>query len=404
MLMYIAEFLSGQNGADLLGSDILTALLRTGQELIVVSKDQATVDARTSGKVSRSKWISSPRYFSFPSTVDRRLPRKLGRWVKWSFADKVNSRRIRREDPKLVLVNSFGNHELWSRHKRPGIRSVLIVQESPRHFGGRFQGKALEWALRGMEAYNDLIFVSARCLEEWSKFPELRGKNLFAIPNCCTRESDVLDLLKQERDAVRERLGFRKDRFVAVCVGSLQHRKGQDLLVSGFTALYGAIPDLELYLVGAPVHGQGPDSQSWTGELKESARRHKLSDRIHFCGGRPNALEYIYAADVLVLPTRAEAMPITILEAMALGTPVAASAVDGIPELIEHEVSGMLFDLKEPSALVTCLHKLRNDSEFRTRTAAQAKERYWAEFSRRLLLERYTNVICDILKDTENVN
>src|ERR1700722_13721433 len=105
MLMYIAESLSGQNGADLLGSDILTALMQTGQDLVVVSKDKTTVDARTTnGNVSDSKWISSPRYFSFPSMVDRQLPRKLGRWVKWSVADKVNSRRIRREDPKLVLV------------------------------------------------------------------------------------------------------------------------------------------------------------------------------------------------------------------------------------------------------------------------------------------------------------
>lgn len=87
---------------------------------------------------------------------------------------------------------------------------------------------------------------------------------------------------------------------------------------------------------------------------------------------------YLRAADVYVHPARAENLPLAIIEAMACGTPVVASEVGGIPELIEHDTTGLLVPPGDPARLAEAVSALISDETLRARLASAALERVHA--------------------------
>ena len=86
----------------------------------------------------------------------------------------------------------------------------------------------------------------------------------------------------------------------------------------------------------------GRQNQTFIKELKNILFNLDLENKVEFIPHQPSAIEYIYAADVLLQPSRSEALPRTILEAMALKTPIVASDVDGIPELVEDDMKDII--------------------------------------------------------------
>jgi glycosyltransferase involved in cell wall biosynthesis len=225
--------------------------------------------------------------------------------------------------------------------------------------------------------------------DEWLAIPSIAAKESCAIPNCC-REKAVERVRALNRAEVRHRLGFGPEVFVVVCVASTQWLKGQDLLLACFPGLSARAPSASLLFVGAPGGMPGP---AWGQTFLKELATAPLKGAITAVGARSDALEFIYAADVFVLPSRCEAMPLTILEAMALGTPVVASDVGGIPELIEHGRSGLLFRSEDAQGLEDSLFQLARNPELRQELAANARSRYWSSFSRKHLVSRYADAI-----------
>jgi glycosyltransferase involved in cell wall biosynthesis len=304
-------------------------------------------------------------------------------------------------NPTLAVVNDLGSHDCIRRSRIPSIpSSLLIVNQSPRHFGPPYQAKPLEWAVERMQEYSSFVFVSERCRGEWVALGAAAGKPTFRVPNCC--DEDAVERLRRESRAdVRSRLGLPSDRLVAVCVATIQYRKGQDIIVDQFPRLAEVAPDLEVHFIGAPVPGTDwvLGSVEYATRVRDAARASPYGDRIPFVGAKRNALDYIYAADLLILPARAEAMPLTILEAMALGTPVIASNVDGIPEMIEHGVSGLLFDPAHPKGFVDAMATMAESSATREALASRAHDRYWSQFSRDRVRQGYGRVV-DALRES----
>jgi len=391
MLAFIARSLTGHNGADLLAGDILDGLAASGQVVSVVTDDARLAAARSAG-VSTTRWLEAPKLVPFPASMrHRKTTRALARWAKWGVLDMRHRRALRHLSPALTLVNAFGSHrETIVRTVRGNGPAALIVHESPRHFGGPHQPVALQSALRILASYTHLIFVSSRCRDEWLAFPELAAKPAYHVPNCC-READVARVQLEAREAVRARLGIPRDGYAATCVATLQHRKGQDTLLDQLDALIAAAPNLELYLVGAPVH-----DRAWADELRRRTAQHPVRARVHFMGGRDDALDFIYASDVLLLPSRAEAMPLVVLEAMALGTPVVADAVDGVPEMIADGHTGLLVNPSAPDGFAEALAKLHRVPGLAAELASGGGDRYRRLFSREKLIQRYAALVDEI--------
>jgi glycosyltransferase involved in cell wall biosynthesis len=392
MLAYVARSINGLNGADQLVPDVLAGLLSTGRPVTVLSNSRLPLAALPRDPVTPPiRWLSPPAELTLPTSIDRRLPGRVARWLKWSALDLRARRRLGALRPALTLVHSGASHSSrWLDDLGAGARA-LIVHESPRHFGGMHQKWNVDEALAVMNCYSHLIFVSLRCQQEWQTIGGLWDKPTFYVPNCC-REDAVWRLLTEDRAQVRQRLSMSPDRFVAVCVASVQHRKGQDILIDNFADLLDAAPDLELYLVGDVAF-----KREWGAELQRRVAERGFAGRVRFMGPRHDALDFIYAADVLLLPSRAEAMPLVVLEAMALGTPVIASSVDGVPELVNHGSTGLLFDPADPAGLTEALAAVAGDRELGMALARGGVARYWEHFSRAHLIRRYADVCEEIL-------
>jgi len=162
-------------------------------------------------------------------------------------------------------------------------------------------------------------------------------------------------------------------RLRIVTVGRLSPEKGQSGLLRAFRKVVDTGADAELRLVG-----DGPGERALRAQVKELG----LDDRVHLAGRLPEqgALEEIAAADVFVLSSFMEGLPVVLMEALALGVPVVAPTVAGIPELVEAGESGLLFSPGDWHGLAVRLERLLIDPSLRDRLAAEGGRRVEAAF------------------------
>lgn len=148
----------------------------------------------------------------------------------------------------------------------------------------------------------------------------------------------------REPAAVRADLGVAGGRRVVVMAGRMTPQKGWDVLLEAAARLAAARSDLAWVLVG-----DGPLRPALTRRAAE------LAVAAHFTGARADMADVLGCADVVVLASRSEGLPFTLLEAMALGKPVVATRVGGVPEVVEEGRSGRLVPREDPAALATAI-------------------------------------------------
>jgi glycosyltransferase involved in cell wall biosynthesis len=194
---------------------------------------------------------------------------------------------------------------------------------------------------------------------------------------------DTAQFHPRDRSACRRELGLPAATPIVLYVGSLIERKGVacliEALASGVSATH-----VEAYLAG-----EGPQCAS----LKALAGRGETRDRVHFLGAVAKDRVYLWmgAADMLVLPSYSEGRPNVVLEALASGTPVVASAVNGTTELITDGEDGLLFRPGDIAGLRACISRVLAEPELATKLAARGPQRIvslgltWSDHGRRLL-------------------
>lgn len=162
-------------------------------------------------------------------------------------------------------------------------------------------------------------------------------------------------------------------RPLLVCVARLSPEKGHAGLLEAFASLVAEGVDADLELVG-----DGPDRPRIEAQIK----RLDLSSRVNLRGqvGEHEAMAAMSRATVGVLASFMEGLPVVLMEALALGVPVVAPCVAGIPELVEHRVSGMTFPPGDWKSLASALRQMLDDPELRQRTAQEGKRRIESEF------------------------
>ncbi len=172
-----------------------------------------------------------------------------------------------------------------------------------------------------------------------------------------------------DRDIVRKELGLAGPTMVAV--GNVLASKGQDVAIQSLTIL----EDTELLLVGA-----GADE----GAFRSLAHNLGVADRVRFVGCvMPGDLaRYFSAADVSVLASMREGWPNVLLESMACGTPVVASDVGGVPEIITTPETGRIMKDRTPRALADAVLALRAEPPARQTVRAYAEEFGWSATAR----------------------
>jgi glycosyltransferase involved in cell wall biosynthesis len=255
------------------------------------------------------------------------------------------------------LVLRLGGDFAWEQAvERFGVDQDLDGFLASRH-GGRV--RLLERAERFTARRAARVIVPDRTMrrvaEEWG----VPGERIVEVGN-------VVDLpeLPASREAARSALGV-EGRLI-VSMGRLLRLKGFDGLIEAVGALRPDFPDLRLAIVGS-----GPQHR-W---LAEQVREAGLGEAVMLLGSLPRekALSYVRAADLFALNSASEGESHSILEAMAVGTPVIATRAGGNVHLIEHGRNGWLVSPRDRAELVEAIGVLLRDPARASRLAQAAR-------------------------------
>jgi L-malate glycosyltransferase len=171
---------------------------------------------------------------------------------------------------------------------------------------------------------------------------------------------------RAERAAVRAELGLDPDTLVVGTVANLRAQKAYPDLLAAALDVVERLPDVRFGAVG-----QGP----LEAEIRALHARLGLADRLLLLGHRPDAVRVMAACDVFVLASLYEGLGVAVMEALALGLPVVATAVGGVPEVVDNGREGLLVPPRQPHALADALLSLLTDDERRGRMADAAARR-----------------------------
>ncbi len=169
-------------------------------------------------------------------------------------------------------------------------------------------------------------------------------------------------------------LGIPPGDTVILCVGRLSREKAQIDLVPGLHRLRQRRSGSAIRLILA---GDGPERQ----RISRAAQAMGLGERVVFAGHVKDMSAYYGAADVVAIPSLTEGSPNVLLEAMAIGVPVVATAVGGIPEIATHGETALLVPPRDPDAMAAALDLLLSSPSKALSLAQQAQRKIAADHS-----------------------
>jgi len=190
----------------------------------------------------------------------------------------------------------------------------FITLHGGTYWGDRWRRRAaMRWAFRHS---NEVVAVSQPHRAEISRLLGVRRERLRVVPN-------GIPFISGDRNVVRSELGIEDDEVLMVAVGNLYPVKGHRFLIK---ALAGLPRDGRWKLA---IAGRGQEEQDLRAMISENG----LSGRVQLLGLRQDIANVLAAGDLFVMPSLSEGLPLAVLEAMAAGLPVVASAVGGIPDV-----------------------------------------------------------------------
>ena len=218
------------------------------------------------------------------------------------------------------------------------------------------------WLVRRTMRWADRVVLNSAAVRDFASAEEgAPPDRIVVIPN-------GIDLAPYSHPITRlalcAELGLPNEAVLIGSVGRLTRQKGYDLLIEALAQ--SALTSAHLLLSGA---GEEAD------RLTAQARQRGLAERVHLLGYRRDVPRWLGALDLYVQPSRFEGMPNAVLEAMAAGCPIVASAVDGLQELIDDGGQGWLVQPEEASALAHTIDRALADKPEAHRRAQAAHRR-----------------------------
>jgi glycosyltransferase involved in cell wall biosynthesis len=189
--------------------------------------------------------------------------------------------------------------------------------------------------------------------------------------------------------SLRDRLGLSSSSLVLVIVGRLVPLKGHRYLIEALPALRAMVPDATVLVVGDGVQRQ---------PLAALATSLGVANAVRFLGAGRDLVDHaLAAADIVVAPSLSEGFGLAVLEAMATSRPCVASRTGGLPEIVEHEGSGLLVPPADAGALAAALLRLARDPALRQRMGRRARaiveERFDIRETARRLAALYDEIL-----------
>ncbi len=309
-----------------------------------------------------------PRYYVIPKVLRYAHGALLELSVKGTF------RRLAREfEPDVVLgffayPYGYGSVHIARRLGIPVVTGVLgsDLNVMPR---GVLHRKMIAWTLRSSDRVFSVCESLKRKAIELGAEPDM----VAVIPNGVEEGRYG----RFNRDEARSRLGLDSGKRFVLCVSNLVPIKGVDILIR---ALPSVPADVRLVVVG-----DGAELD----RLRGLAGRLGVFERILFAGKRPpdDVPLWMTAANVVVLASRAEGHPNVVLESLASGTPVVATRVGGVPEILTSERFGVIVEPEDPDALAAGIRAAMSREWDDAVIRREGQRRTWDDVAREIIAE-----------------
>lgn len=196
------------------------------------------------------------------------------------------------------------------------------------------------------------------------------------------------------RQMVEQERGVTQQRIV-VFASMLRSGKGPHILIQAAAEISKVLPNVVYLLVG---EAQFSKDRAYKKVLLDLISQLGLNKQIKLLGFRKDVYQLIAAADCLVhCPTENDSLPTVVLKTMALQTPVVGTAIGGIPEEIDHQVTGLLVEPGNASELAQAVSWVLNNPETAHRWAEAARRKVEAEFSQPEFVQRFEEIYAKLL-------
>ena len=245
--------------------------------------------------------------------------------------------------------------------------------------------KVLDWLI--YKRYSKIVAVSEEVQDSLLRWlPGLKKKAL-VIPNSI--DPKKIEVSEKKVEKLRKELGITNECRVILYAGRLLPVKGPDILLEALENLIDDERPLKVLIAGdGPLLSQL--QQRTTGVL---------DGRVTFLGLQNDVPTLLGVADLLVLPSRWEGLPMILLEAMASRTPIIATAVGGIPGVIEHKVNGWLVPPLDAKSLADGIITLLNSEELCDKFAENAYRKVCDHYSVDAAVKKLLNVYNRAIED-----
>ena len=288
--------------------------------------------------------------------------------------------------PDVLVTNSVKSHflmwrsRLWRKH--PWVAFHHGYTDTDRKM--RLYNRLDRWSLPHADR---LVTVCHAFAEELADSTGVSVDNISVQHNSIQRSTPVnpADVV-----ALREHLGIGAGERVVLAVGRLSREKAHIDLIEAFRLLRETKPGLALKLI---IAGDGPERS----RLETAALSAGGSGQVIFTGQMSDVQSLYAMADIFVLPSHSEGSPNVLLEGMAANLPIVATAVGGVPEMVENNESALLIQPNDPSSLAAAITNLLNDEDLSQRLTKKAATlvdtRFAPEHYARSLIEIYREAI-----------
>jgi len=306
---------------------------------------------------------------------------------RWDVAGMMRTwRALRAAGPVLLHV-----HHVWPAADRylasiaeaAGVPHLVVTEHI---VGSSHSAAQRRLKRRELERADAVTTVCASVADSLARDYGVDRARLRVVPN----GADLPDLEAERPEArrLRDRFGAALLKPLWVCAGRLEEQKGHDVLLEALAEL-----QRRGLAFACALAGEGSRRDALEARVSELG----LGERVHFVGRLDEVGPLLLAADAVVLPSRWEGLPLVLLEALARARPVVASAVGGVPDLIEDGESGRLVPAGDPAALADALAGFHGRPDAALRMGREGERRVRESFTWERVVEAFELVYDDVL-------
>lgn len=354
-------------GAEMLAARLARQMRTTYRFLFVCLDELGTLGEQLRGE-------------GFPVEV---LHRRAG----WDWRSSLRlARLIRREKVQLLHAHQYTPFFYTLTARWLGRRVPILFTEHGRHFPDYPRRKRILFNRLAIGRRDRVIGVGQTVRQAVINNEGIRGDRVGVIYNGI--DTDAFARNGHDRDSLRRAMGVEPDDLVLIQVARLDYLKDHATAVRAVERVAARRPEVKLVLIG-----DGPERE----KIEAEVRQRRLGEQIRFLGLRTDVARLLPAADLFLLTSISEGIPLTVIEAMSAGLPVVSTGVGGVGEIVIDGETGLLAPSGDDGALAEHILQLADDPDRRRRMGEIGCRRAADVFSEKQMHAAYRRLYEEML-------